>query len=276
HAGERRAGLVSTLVRIVLLSLASIALVVAATQAFPGRKPCARLCAPAIAECIGPCRRAVADCRQSACASLSGRPARACRRRCRRPCKRACRVSILGACRLDGDRTRCRQPLSTTSTTTTPTTSTTLADKTDWATYGFDLERTSHNPHEVTLGADNVGSLGQIWSTDVGAVVAASPVLASDVSVDGTALDLLYIATAHGDLYALDAATGRVVWQRNLGSQVTACVDMPGAVFGITDTPFVDRTTQSLFVVGGDGSFYTLDLATGTTRAVWPVTITSD
>ncbi len=126
------------------------------------------------------------------------------------------------------------------------------------------------------LGADNVGRLGQIWSTDVGAVVAASPVLASDVSVDGTTLDLLYIATEHGDLYALDAATGRVVWQRNLGSQLTACADMPDGVFGITDTPFVDRTTRSLFVVGGDGSLYALDLATGTTRAGWPVTITSD
>src|SRR3989475_13096011 len=137
---------VSTLVRIVLLSLASIALVVAATQAFPGRKPCGRLGASAITACIGSCRRAVADCRQSACASLSGRPARACRRRCRRPCKRECRTSILGACRLDGDRTRCDQPPSTTSTTTTTTTTittattTTLADQTDWATYGFDLE----------------------------------------------------------------------------------------------------------------------------------------
>src|SRR5438046_9640101 len=166
----------------VLLSLAPVARVVAATQTLPGRKPCARPCGPASAECIGPCRRAVADCRQSACASLSGRPARACRRRCRRPCKRACRTPILGACRLDGDRTRCRQPPSTTTTTattsTTITTATTatLADKTDWATYGFDHERTSHNPHEATHGADNVGRLGQIWSTDVGAVVAASPV----------------------------------------------------------------------------------------------------
>jgi len=142
--------------------------------------------------------------------------------------------------------------------------------------YGFGLERTSRNPREFTLGADNVGRLGQIWSTDVGAVVAASPVLASDVSVDGTTLDLLYIATEHGDLYALDAATGRVVWQRNLGSLLTACADMPDGVFGITDTPFVDRTTRSLFVVGGDGSLYALDLATGTTRAGWPVEITSD
>src|SRR3989441_7773713 len=169
-------------------------------------------------------------------------------------------------------------PSSTTTTTSasTTTTSTTLAAKTDWVTYGFDLQRTSRNPSEVTLGADNVGRLGQIWSTDVGAVVAASPVLASDVSVDGTTLDLLYIATEHGDLYALDAATGRVVWQRNLGSQLTACADMPDGVFGITDTPFVNRTTRSLFVVGGDGNLYALDLATGTTRAGWPVTITSD
>src|SRR6266478_536248 len=194
------------------MSLAWIALVVVVAPALPARKRCARLCASEISECIGSCRRAVADCRQTECASLSGRPARACRRRCRRPCKRECRSSILGACRLDGDHTRCRQPPSTTtttattSTTITTTTTTTLADPTDWATYGFDLERTSHNPREVTLGPDNVGRLGQIWSTDVGAVVAASPVLASDVGVDGTTLYLLYIATAHGDLYALDAA----------------------------------------------------------------------
>src|SRR5205807_8039908 len=119
---------------------------------------------------------------------------------------------------------------------TLATTPKTLADKADWVTYGFDVERPSHTPREVTLGADNVGRLGQIWSTDVGAVVAAAPVLASDVSVDGTTLALLYIATEHGDLYALDAATGRVVWQRNLGSQLTACADMPDGVFGITDT----------------------------------------
>src|SRR5206468_3829706 len=65
-------------------------------------------------------------------------------------------------------------------------------------------------------------------------------------------------------------------WQRNLGSQLAACGDMPDRVFGITDTPFVDRTTQSLFVVGGDGNPYALDLATGTTRAGWPATLTSD
>src|SRR5439155_25013731 len=88
--------------------------------------------------------------------------------------------------------------------------------------------------------------------------------------------ELLYIAAEHGDLLALEDATGRVVSQRNLGSQLAAYADRPDGVFAITETPFGYRTTQSLFVAGGDGNLYALDLATGTTRAGWPVTITSD
>jgi len=126
------------------------------------------------------------------------------------------------------------------------------------------------------LGPANVASLTQSWSTDVGAVVAASPVLASDVTVADGTRDLLYVGTEHGDLYALDAATGDVVWNRNLGSQQTACHDMPEGIFGITDTPAIDRATGTLYVAGGDGQLYALDLSTGTTLPGWPVTITAD
>ena len=146
----------------------------------------------------------------------------------------------------------------------------------DWATYGFDLQRTGHNPSELVLGPGNVGQLVPLWSTDVGAVIAASPVLASGVALPGITIDVLYVGTEHGDLCALDAATGNVVWQRNLGSQITTCNDMPDDVFGISGTPVIDRATAALFVVGGDGQLYALDLATGATRASWPLTITSD
>src|SRR6185369_13368393 len=93
---------------------------------------------------------------------------------------------------------------------------------------------------------------------------------------NGAMVDVLYVGTEHGDLYALDAANGHVVWHRNLGSQTTGCDDMPDFVFGITNTPVVDRATGSLFVAGGDGALVALDLATGATRAGWPVTITAD
>lgn len=186
-------------------------------------------------------------------------------------------MPILGTCRADADATRCRPPTTTTTTTTTFTsTSTTLPAKVDWPTYGFDVHRSAYNPRETALGPATVASLTQIWSTDVGAVVAASPVFASDVAVGDGTRDLLYVGTAHGDLYALDAATGDVVWTRNLGSQQTACEDMPDGVFGITDTPAIERATGALFVAGGDGQLYALDLSAGTTLPGWPVTITSD
>jgi outer membrane protein assembly factor BamB len=126
------------------------------------------------------------------------------------------------------------------------------------------------------LAPGNVAGLARLWSADVGAVVTGSPVLASNLAVNGDLLDILYVGTALGDLYALDAATGEVVWTRNLGSQTTSCDDMPGGVFGVTDTPVIERATGSLFVAGGDGKLYGLDLATGAPRAGWPVTITSD
>ena len=55
------------------------------------------------------------------------------------------------------------------------------------------------------LGTGNVAGLTQTWTADVGAVVVASPVLATDVDVNGAMVDVLYVGTEHGDLYALVA-----------------------------------------------------------------------
>ena len=48
----------------------------------------------------------------------------------------------------------------------------------------------------------------------------------------------------HGDLYAIDVASGTMVWQRNLGSQATGCGDIPDGVFGVSGSPFLDRTNN--------------------------------
>jgi len=80
----------------------------------------------------------------------------------------------------------------------------------------------------------------------------------------------------HGDLYAIDAASGTMVWHRNLGSQQTRCGDMPDGVFGVSGSPFLDRANNRMFVVGGDGKMYALDLSTGDTLSGWPVAITLD
>lgn len=155
-------------------------------------------------------------------------------------------------------------------------TATSSAANIDWPTYGFNLQRTGENPFETTLTPATVAGLHKLWSFDLGAVTIMQPVVAAHVNVNGSAKDLVYMGSEHGDLYAIDMATGTMVWQRNLGSQQTPCGDIPDGIFGTSGSPFLDRANNRMFVVGGDGNMYALDLSTGATLSGWPVAITTD
>ena len=150
------------------------------------------------------------------------------------------------------------------------------AAATDWPMYGFNLQRTGENPFETIITPSTVAGLHLLWSFDLGAVTIMQPVLATHVMVNGSPKDLLYMGAEHGDLYALDAASGTMVWHRNLGSQHTSCFDLPDGIFGVSGSPFLDRAHNRMFVVGGDGNMYALDLSTGDTLSGWPVAVTSD
>lgn len=153
---------------------------------------------------------------------------------------------------------------------------TSRAENIDWPTFGFNVQRTGENPFESTITASTVAGLQMHWAFDLGAVTVMQPVLAAGVIVQGIPKDLVYMGSEHGDLYAIDASSGSLVWQRNLGSQLTGCPDMPDNIFGVSGSPFIDRATSRMFVVGGDGNMYALDLATGAIRSGWPVPVTTD
>jgi outer membrane protein assembly factor BamB len=140
----------------------------------------------------------------------------------------------------------------------------------DWPTYGYSASRAGLNPHEATLRKGNVGRLAQRWSVDLGGQVDAQPVLAAGVVLSpARTADLVYVGTEMGRFVAVDAATGEVVWSRQLGSvRVTEC----NWDFGITDTAVLDRAGGSVYVVSGTGIAYELDLRTGTTRRQWTIT----
>ena len=132
-----------------------------------------------------------------------------------------------------------------------------------WTTFGFDPERTSFDPLETALTPATVPSLRQLWSADVGAVVDTQASYAGG---------LVLVGTEHGEEIALDAATGSVVWRRDLGTQKTTCKDTPGGQYGVSAPAVVDGTR--VYVAGGDGKLHALDLATGAELPGFPVTIT--
>ena len=91
----------------------------------------------------------------------------------------------------------------------------------------------------------------------------------------------VYVATENDTVYALDAATGAVVWQRSLGTAVPSgdlpCGDISPTV-GITSTPAIDPASGRIYAVadvlsGGavNHELFALDAATGAPVAGFPV-----
>src|SRR6516225_8640359 len=93
---------------------------------------------------------------------------------------------------------------------------------------------------------------------------------------------LIIAVTESDNVYALDAANGSVIWQRNVGAAV-ALTSLPcGNInpLGITGTPVVDLPSRALFfdamTTPDNGTtkrhlIYSLNVDTGTTNSGWPV-----
>ena len=147
----------------------------------------------------------------------------------------------------------------------------------DWPAFGYDAQRTGHNPNESVLGAEDVGGLRLRWSFASGAPIVAQPILAANVAVGGKATDVLYVGNEAGTLWALDARSGATLWKQQLGVAANACADLPS--WGITSTGTIARApVAALYVADGAGTVHALDLASGRAIAGWraPVTVVGD
>ena len=144
----------------------------------------------------------------------------------------------------------------------------------DWATWGFGAERQGFNPHESTIGVNNVGDLKQRWSVDLGGNVDTAAMVAAGVKVAGRPRDLAYVGTEHGVFYAIDVADGRIVWKKQFATQSLECAESADNIFGITAAAAIDRPAQRVYVAAADGKLHGLDLATGAEVPGWPVTLT--
>jgi len=121
----------------------------------------------------------------------------------------------------------------------------------DVTTYHNDISRTGANTEETILTPANVNStqFGKLFTTAVDGDVYAQPLYLAGVSIAGAAHNVLYIATEHDSVYAIDADSGAIYWQINLipagGRTVNSntdvqagCTDLVPEI-GITGTPVI-------------------------------------
>jgi len=163
----------------------------------------------------------------------------------------------------------------------------------DVTTFKNDVARTGQYLTEATLTPANVNStsFGLLHNVQVDGKVDAQPLYLSQLTVKGGAHNVVFVATEHDSVYAIDADSGSPLWRASMlatgetlsGSQ--GCGQVVPEI-GITSTPIIDRTAGphgALYVVAMsfDNSskyhqrLHALDVTTGAELPGSPVEITA-
>jgi hypothetical protein len=127
--------------------------------------------------------------------------------------------------------------------------------------------RTGWNASETHLSPSAVknGSFGLLKTVTLDEQVDAQPLVVSNLQIAGQAHDVAYVVTENNTVYAIDAVSGAILQQRNLGPPVPEGVVDCGnnaSVIGITSTPVIDRQSNALYLIAftleNDQPLYTL------------------
>ena len=144
----------------------------------------------------------------------------------------------------------------------------------DWITWGFDQERSGWNRGERTLTPQNVRGLRLKWNVQVSTApkdvvlsTLTTPLVVEGVATVDGRKDMVFVQGSDGSVFALDADTGKNLWQKTYPSSIapqrTADINCANAVQA---TPTIDKARGLIFFTTSDGKLHALALATGEER----------
>ncbi|HEY9137846.1 MAG TPA: hypothetical protein VIM67_06195, partial [Terriglobus sp.] len=163
----------------------------------------------------------------------------------------------------------------------------------DVTTYHYNTMRNGVNAQESILTPATVNSttFGKVGFFNADGKVDAQPLFLTNLTVGGQAHNVLYMASEHGTLYALDADTGTQLWKTSVIPSGESTSDDHGcsqitSEIGITSTPVIDRSFGAhgaIFLVSmskeSNGTYHqrlhALDITTGAELSGSPTEITA-
>ena len=136
----------------------------------------------------------------------------------------------------------------------------------EWRQYSHDLDNSRNQPLETVIDAERAASLEQKWAFDITQVGGAGDFNNDPIVADGC----VYLGSTAGDVVALNADTGELVWRKNLADLHP---DLDGT--GVNSTPTVDNGKIYLHATRSeDPRLVVLDQETG--ALLWQVALLAD
>jgi hypothetical protein len=161
-------------------------------------------------------------------------------------------------------------------------------------THRYDNQRTGQNTNETILTPANVNSakFGKKFSYPVDGFIDAQPLYVANVTINGTAHNVVYVVTEHDSVYAFDAdgAQSTPLWQSSFINPAAGVTTVPRtdvgdnlipqSEIGIMGTPVIDPVAGTIYALARtkeNGSYvqriHALDIASGLERPNSPVLV---
>jgi hypothetical protein len=145
----------------------------------------------------------------------------------------------------------------------------------DWPQFNGDAAHSGNNTFEALLGSANVAQLAPLYHVTLPALAEGAPAYLQGVTTASGVKDLLFVTTRAGDILALDAANGAVVWSRSYPFTSQNCLSWKPPC-GTTSSPAIDPDRRYVYTYGLDGKARKLQVGDGVEVQVggWPQTVT--
>jgi cytochrome c5 len=148
-----------------------------------------------------------------------------------------------------------------------------------WLTYSHDPQRSGWASDEHAFSTSNVSAMGLLWKTilpnqPIALTGLTAPLVVRGVLTFKGLKDLVIVAGSSDRVFALDAATGELVWRFDASSISDESMGFvmkekrPGpsswlCPYSLNATPMIDSAHERMFVVTSDGRLHTLALSDG-------------
>ncbi len=122
----------------------------------------------------------------------------------------------------------------------------------NWLQFDFNAQHSGNNTDEKKIGRENVDRLHELYHVSLPDVADGAPVYLSNVQTLYGVMNVLYLTTKDGHIVALDAATGKIIWEHQYGPGTFKINNRYQPIY-TTSSPAIDPDLKYVYSYGLDG-----------------------